>query len=61
MATDYIVKTHKIEVHLHKHGDSEEAAQRFKDEYRIWDEESGEERTGIVEVTYQPLDEVLAK
>ena len=30
-------------------------------EYRIWDEESGEERTGIVEVTYQPLDEVLAK
>lgn len=30
-------------------------------EYHIWDEESGEERTGIVEVTYQPLDEVLAK
>lgn len=28
-------------------------------EYHIWDEESGEERTGIVEVTYQPLDEVL--
>lgn len=38
MAAEYTCITRKIEVHLHKHGDSEEAAQRFKDEYRIWDD-----------------------
>lgn len=38
MATEYTCITRKIEVHLHRHGDSEEAAQRLKDEYRIWDE-----------------------
>ena len=37
MATEYTCITRKIEVHLHKHGDSEEAAQRLKDEYQIWD------------------------
>lgn len=37
MATEYICITRKIEVHLHKHGDSEEAVQRLKDEYQIWD------------------------
>lgn len=36
MATEYTCITRKIEVHLHKHGDSEEAVQRYKDEYRIW-------------------------
>lgn len=36
MAIDYIVKTHKIEVHLHKHGDGEEATQRYKEEYKFW-------------------------
>ena len=38
MATDYTVITRKIEVHLLRHGDSEEAIQRYKDEWRIWDE-----------------------
>lgn len=38
MATNYTVITRKIEVHLHRHGDSEEAKQRLKDEYKIWDE-----------------------
>lgn len=38
MATEYTCITRKIEVHLHKHGDSEEATQRFKDEYRIWND-----------------------
>lgn len=38
MATDYTVITRKIEVHLHRHGDSEEATQRYKEEFRIWDE-----------------------
>lgn len=37
MATEYICITRKIEVHLHKHGGSEEAVQRLKDEYQIWD------------------------
>lgn len=37
MATEYTCITRKIEVHLHRHGDSEEAAQRLKDEYQIWD------------------------
>ncbi|MBQ7856712.1 MAG: transposase [Alistipes sp.] len=37
MATEYTCITRKIEVHLHKHGDTEEAAQRLKDEYHIWD------------------------
>lgn len=38
MATEYTCITRKIEVHLHKHGDGEVAEQRFKDEYRIWDD-----------------------
>ena len=38
MATEYTCITRKIEVHLHRHGDSEEAKQRLKDEYKIWDE-----------------------
>ena len=38
MATEYTCITRKIEVHLHRHGDSEADQQRFKDEYRIWDE-----------------------
>lgn len=38
MATEYTCITRKIEVHLHKHGDSEEALQRLNEEYRIWDE-----------------------
>lgn len=38
MATEYTCITRKIEVHLHRHGDSEEAIQRYKDEYRIWDD-----------------------
>ena len=38
MASEYTCITRKIEVHLHKHGDSEEATQRFKDEFRIWDD-----------------------
>ena len=38
MATEYTCITRNIEVHLHRHGDSEEAAQRLKNEYHIWDE-----------------------
>lgn len=38
MATEYTCITRKIEVHLHRHGDSEEALQRYKEEFRIWDE-----------------------
>ena len=38
MATEYTCITRKIEVHLHKQGDSEEATQRLKDQYRIWDD-----------------------
>jgi len=38
MATEYTCITRKIEVHLHKHGDSEEALQRLNEECRIWDE-----------------------
>lgn len=38
MATEYTCITRKIEVHLHRHGDSEADQQRFKDEYRFWDE-----------------------
>ena len=41
MATEYTCITRKIEVHLHRHGDSEEAAQRLKDEYRTWDTING--------------------
>ncbi len=36
MATEFTCITRKIEVHLHRHGDSEEAKQRLKDEYDIW-------------------------
>ena len=38
MATEFTCITRKIEVHLHRHGDSEEATQRFKEEFRIWDD-----------------------
>ena len=38
MATEYTCITRKIEVHLHRHGDSEEDLQRYKDEFHIWDE-----------------------
>ena len=38
MATEFTCITRKIEVHLHQHGDSEEAKQRLKDEYKIWNE-----------------------
>ena len=38
MATEYTCITRKIEVHLHRHGDSEEAVLRYKDEYRIWND-----------------------
>lgn len=38
MATEYTCITRKIEVHLHRHGDNEEAAQRLKAEYQMWDE-----------------------
>ncbi len=38
MATEFTCITRKIEVHLHRHGDSEEATQRLREEYRIWDE-----------------------
>lgn len=38
MATEYTCITRKIEVHLHRHGDSEEALRRYKEEFRIWDE-----------------------
>ena len=36
MATDYICITRKIEVHLHKHGDDEEALQLYKEELARW-------------------------
>ncbi len=38
MATEFTCITRKIEVHLHRHGDSEEDTQRYREEYRIWDE-----------------------
>ena len=38
MATEYTCITRKIEVHLHRHGDTEEAKQRLTEEYRIWNE-----------------------
>lgn len=38
MAVEYTCITRKIEVCLHRHGDSEEAKNRLKEEYRIWDE-----------------------
>lgn len=38
MATEYTCITRKIEVHLHRHGDSEDAVQRYKEEFRLWDE-----------------------
>ena len=36
MAAEYTCITRKIEVHLHRHDDSEEAVQRQNDEYGIW-------------------------
>lgn len=38
MATEYTCITRKIEVHLHKHGEGEEATKRLQEEYRIWDD-----------------------
>ena len=38
MANEFTCITRKIEVHLHKHGDSDEAIQRYKEEYRMWDD-----------------------
>lgn len=38
MATEYTCITRKIEVHLHKHGNGEEAEQRRAEEFRIWNE-----------------------
>lgn len=37
MATEYTCITRKIEVHLHRHGEDEEAKQRLIDDYRVWD------------------------
>lgn len=36
--TEFTCITRKIEVHLHRHGDSDEAALRLKNEYHFWDE-----------------------
>ena len=36
MATEYITITRKIEVYLHRHGDSDEAKQRYQQEWQIW-------------------------
>lgn len=36
MATEYTCITRKIEVHLHRHGDSGEAKQRYQDEKQMW-------------------------
>ncbi|MBO7225241.1 MAG: transposase, partial [Bacteroidales bacterium] len=38
MATEFTCITRKIEVHLHRHGDSEEAIARYKNEWDMWDE-----------------------
>jgi hypothetical protein len=38
MATEYTCITRKIEVHLHRHGEGEEAIERMKREYQIWDD-----------------------
>lgn len=38
MAAEFTCITRKIEVHLHRHGEGEEAEMRLKEEYRIWDE-----------------------
>lgn len=38
MANEFTCITRKIEVHLHKHGDSDEAIQRYKEEYRMWND-----------------------
>lgn len=38
MATEYTCITRKIEVHLHRHGEGEEAVERMKREYQIWDD-----------------------
>ena len=38
MAKEFTCITRKIEVHLHRHGDDEEAIQRYKNEFRIWNE-----------------------
>ena len=35
MATEYTCITRKIEVRLHRHGDSEEDLQRYKDEFHM--------------------------
>ena len=38
MATEYTCITRKIEVHLHRHGEDEDAVQRYKNEFQIWNE-----------------------
>lgn len=38
MATEFTCISRKIEVHLHRHGDSEEAIARYKNEWDMWDE-----------------------
>lgn len=38
MATEYTCITRKIEVRLHRHGDSEEAARRYNEEFHIWND-----------------------
>ena len=38
MATEYTCITRKIEVHLHKHGDGEEAEKRRAEEFRMWND-----------------------
>lgn len=38
MATEFTCITRKIEIHLHRHGDSEEAIARYKNEWDMWDE-----------------------
>ena len=38
MAKEFTCITRKIEVHLHCHGDDEEATQRYENESRIWNE-----------------------
>lgn len=38
MAVEYTCITRKIEVCLHRHGESDEDIQRYKNEFRIWEE-----------------------
>lgn len=38
MAAEFTCITRKIEVHLHRHGEGDDAERRLKEEYRIWNE-----------------------